>query len=287
MSKKGWLIVNGFLQKEKYLTLYAFLENAARQKGVQLEIKCNTDLMALSFDEITLPDFVLFWDKDIPLGRRLEKAGVPIFNSVDAVATCDSKILTALALEGKVNVPKTLFAPKTFAGVGYTDTTFLETVEKALGLPFVIKEECGSFGAQVHLVDNLLLAKEILDKTDGRGVIFQEFISTSRGRDVRINVVGDKVHSAILRENADDFRSNISGGGKGTAYEPTEAQSQAALTACRAIGLDFAGVDILFGQDGEAIVCEVNSNPHFKSTFDCTGKDMSISIIEHILEKLS
>ena len=63
---------------------------------------------------------------------------------------------------------------------------------------------------------------------------------------------------------------------------PTEAQKAVALKACKAIGLDFAGVDVLFGENGEAIICEVNSNPHFESSYNCTGVDMSVNIIEHI-----
>jgi glutathione synthase/RimK-type ligase-like ATP-grasp enzyme len=99
--------------------------------------------------------------------------------------------------------------------------------------------------------------------------------------------VGDQVFCAILRENSSDFRSNITGGGVGTAYTPTKAQAEIALTACREIGLDFAGVDVLFGEDDLPILCEVNSNPHFKSTFDCTGLDMSVAIMRYVKEKLS
>jgi ribosomal protein S6--L-glutamate ligase/gamma-F420-2:alpha-L-glutamate ligase len=60
---------------------------------------------------------------------------------------------------------------------------------------------------------------------------------------------------------------------------------KAAIDAATAIRLDFAGVDVLFGKDGP-IVCEVNSNPHFKSSLECTGVDMSEKIIEYITEKM-
>ena len=59
----------------------------------------------------------------------------------------------------------------------------------------------------------------------------------------------------------------------------------AAITAVKAIGLDFAGVDVLFGKDGP-VVCEVNSNPHFKSSLECTGIDMSEKILDYIVEKM-
>ena len=70
------------------------------------------------------------------------------------------------------------------------------------------------------------------------------------------------------------------------AYTPDEAQAAVALEACRAIGLDFAGVDVLFGPDGMPLVCEVNSNPHFKSSYDCTGVDMSQAILAYLREVL-
>lgn len=284
--KRGWLVVNGFLNKEKFDNIYAFLTAAADRRGVALEIKRNTDLFARDFQEGNLPDFVLFWDKDIPLARRLERAGVPLFNSPSAIEICDSKILTALCLEGKVNVPKTLIAPKTYEGIGYADNGFLQEAIAMLGLPFVIKEEFGSFGAQVYLVQSLAEARVVVEKMRYKGFVLQRFIRESMGKDVRINVVGGKVNSAMLRQNPNDFRSNITGGGKATPYLPTLEETSAAIAACEAIGLDFGGVDILFGAEGP-LVCEVNSNPHFKSTYDCTGVDMSISIIDHVLEKLS
>ena len=89
-----------------------------------------------------------------------------------------------------------------------------------------------------------------------------------------------------MRQNPNDFRSNISGGGTAEPYQPTPAQKRAAIAACKALGLEFAGVDVLFGRDGEPLICEVNSNPHFKSTFDCTGLDMSAAILRRIKERL-
>jgi glutathione synthase/RimK-type ligase-like ATP-grasp enzyme len=89
----------------------------------------------------------------------------------------------------------------------------------------------------------------------------------------------------MLLENEKDFRSNISGGGKAKPYTPTADEKRVAIEACKAVGADFAGVDILFSKNGP-IVCEINSNPHFKSTLDCTGVDLSGYILEHIGRKL-
>lgn len=286
---RGWLVVNGFLQSNKFSELYAFLQSAAAGEGIELSVKTSTELFSVLDEGLCgdeKPDFALFWDKDFCLAKRLEQEGVALFNSAEAVRICDDKSLTAVALRGKVRMPKTMLAPKTFEGVGYGDGVWLRGAIETLGFPMVVKEACGSFGKQVYLAKDEEELKRLVAGMGYKSFLLQEFVENSRGRDVRINVVGGQVFCAILRENAEDFRSNITGGGVGKAYEPSEAQAELALTACREIGLDFAGVDVLFGDGGEPILCEVNSSPHFKSTLDCTGKDMSVAILRYIKEKL-
>ena len=82
-----------------------------------------------------------------------------------------------------------------------------------------------------------------------------------------------------------DFRANLSIGGKMQKYQPTPEQCELALRCCRVIGLDFAGVDLLFGDDDKPIVCEINSNAHFKNIFDCTGVNAAVEIITYIKGK--
>ena len=94
--------------------------------------------------------------------------------------------------------------------------------------------------------------------------------------------MGDNVVASMIRENKEDFRSNITNGGTASCYAPSEKEKEIAILACKALNLDFAGVDVLFGENGEPYICEVNSNPHFKSTFDTTGINLADYIIEHI-----
>ena len=83
-----------------------------------------------------------------------------------------------------------------------------------------------------------------------------------------------------------DFRANLTLGGKMEPYTPDASQVELALKAAKALSLDFCGVDLLFGDREEPILCEVNSNAHFKNIFDCTGVNAAIPIMEHILEKI-
>ena len=284
----AWIVVNGFVDSAKFSELYGFLSRAAEKRGITLTVKA-TDAFAVPVGEkITAnerPDFVLFWDKDISLARRLETEGIRLFNSARAIEICDSKTLTAECLADKVATPKTLIAPKTFEGLGYNKLSFVENAAAVLGLPLIIKESYGSFGQQVYLAHSVDEAKSIVSSLGHKEFVMQEFIAESCGRDVRVNVVGGKVVSAMERYNDQDFRSNISNGGKmKTATLSPEAEAMA-IKATELIGLDFAGVDVLFGKDGP-IICEVNSNPHFKSSLECTGVDMSEEIMDYILEQM-
>lgn len=283
---KAWLIVNGFLDSTKFTDLYGYLSRSAKKHGVTLEIKSSDSLVCKTDEEIRQEalDLVLFWDKDVHLATRLEKIGLKLYNSAKAIEICDNKALTYLALEGKVATPKTVIAPKTFEGVGYTTLDFVENATRVLGLPMIIKESYGSFGAQVYLAKTLNEAKETVAKIAHREFIMQEFILESEGRDVRVNVVGGRVVSAMERYNENDFRSNITNGGSMRKIALSKEMEEAAIRACDAIGLDFAGVDILFGKNGP-IVCEVNSNPHFKSSLECTGVDMSEEIMSYVTEQ--
>ena len=113
----------------------------------------------------------------------------------------------------------------------------------------------------------------------------QEFIASSKGRDVRINVVGDTAVVSMLRENKNDFRSNISNGGTGALYEPAEGFKKLAVDAAKALGLSFAGVDVMFGENGP-IICEINSNPQFASTLKATGVNLAEHIADYILRQV-
>lgn len=58
------------------------------------------------------------------------------------------------------------------------------------------------------------------------------------------------------------------------------------MRTARVLGLDFAGVDLLFTGERADVVCEVNSNAHFKNIYICTGVNIAEFIMEHIKCKL-
>ena len=289
---RGLLVYNGFLINDKFNELNELFFHAAKELDIALRGVKNSELLlemgASGFVRPALlaeekPDFAVFWDKDILLAEYLESRGIPVYNSSRCIALCDDKRRTHMALaRAGLPMPETLIAPMTYAGVGFTDFSFVGEIEKKLRYPMVVKEAFGSFGAQVYRVggrDELLN----LVRRSPAELIFQQYIESSAGRDVRLQVVGERVTAAMYRHSETDFRANVSAGGSMEPYEPSGRECELALAAARAVGADFAGVDLLLGDEGEgSLVCEVNSNAHFKNLMDCTGADTARDILLYI-----
>ena len=288
---RGLLVTNAFLKNGKFVEHYEWLREAARQQEIRLDLCDNAMLHAIygmESDEAKLASysFIIFWDKDIRLAKWMErycqKRGIPIFNTPEAVAACDDKsetfrLLTEASEEAFSLIPSVV-APLTFATVGYS-------IEKQIGYPMVIKECFGSFGWQVYLAKDREEALSYTKKLAGTPFLYQKFIAASAGVDVRLQVVGTEVVAAMKRRSKTDFRANLSNGGQMEAYEASQEECDLAVRAVLALGLDFAGVDLLFvsGEDKPAnMICEVNSNAHFRNIAECTGVNTADKIMQYI-----
>lgn len=296
MKTTGWMITNGSLKTPQFKEMCRMYEEAAEQVGLRLIHLYNDELMMgvtageLFIKDICVkqqPDFVLFLDKDIRLAQQLEAKGLRLFNSSEVVAICDDKSLTFQKLAGyDIAMPKTIIAPYIFYGEQANSETYLEHLEHELGYPMVVKESFGSFGEQVYLVHERKELVAIRQKLKTSPHIYQQYIKSSKGRDVRLNVVGGKVVACMERFSENDFRANIAQGGGARPFDPPAAFVQMATKVCEILGADFAGVDILFGAHNEPILCEVNSNAHIKGIKSCTGINVAIPILKHIKDNI-
>src|SRR5690625_4263681 len=234
-----------------------------------------------------LPDYVVCTDKDIYLATQLELLGVPVFNNAKSIEISDDKIKTyQLLAYNHIPIPRTMFAPKTFGMDVAFDENYYRQVMEQFTFPLIMKEALGSFGEQVYMIENETEMRCKVKEISGRPFMFQAFIRSSYGKDLRLQVVGEKVITAMKRSTQDDFRANVTSGGKMEPYIPNEEEKQVALDAAKAIGTDFAGVDLLFGDDGQPIVCEINSNAHIRNLLDCTGINVAHHIVRYIEEQM-
>ena len=314
--KQGWLIVNEYLDTEKFLEIRKLFLSGAEKKNVKLTVYTNADfavdlsgavVKSRAFDEGE-PEFIIFYDKDITLAAALEKMGYRLYNSADAIDVCDSKVKTAEKIaeynlnckddEAKILMPKTYKVPFTYENIGIKDSysfDFLDYVEKDLceadegalsgAYPMVIKESNSSFGMGVHLAGSREEAVKLICEYGNKECIIQEYLSYSSGRDYRLQMVSDKCVCAMMRSNENDFRANITNGGKMSEYKPTDEDLSLARNVMKCLKLDFAGIDIMHDKSGRAVFLEANSNAHFKNIYDLTGINAAEKMIEYIVAK--
>lgn len=314
--KQGWLIVNEYLDTEKFLEIRKLFLSGAEKKNVKLTVYTNADfavdlsgavVKSRAFDEGE-PEFIIFYDKDIALASALEKMGYRLYNSADAIDVCDSKVKTAEKIaeynlncrgdEAKILMPKTYKVPFTYENIGIKDSysfDFLDYVEKDLceagegalsdAYPMVIKESNSSFGMGVHLAGSREEAVKLICEYGNKECIIQEYLSYSSGRDYRLQMVSDKCVCAMMRSNENDFRANITNGGKMSEYKPTDEDLSLARNVMKCLKLDFAGIDIMHDKSGRTVFLEANSNAHFKNIYDLTGINAAEKMIEYIVGK--
>ncbi|WP_010531131.1 ATP-grasp domain-containing protein [Lentibacillus jeotgali] len=296
MTLNGWIVYNGYLPSNKFRDFAKWIKHAAAKQHIDTTIYKNTELLGLLSSESinllgagrdNLPDFVVFADKDIYLAKQLELLGIRVFNSSETIAASDDKIASyQLMASNHLPVPKTVIAPKSFHRTTVNPIGDYQEAIDILGFPMIVKEAFGSFGEQVHLVDTKAELAEKIGQLQSRPFMLQEFIASSFGRDMRLHVVGDKVIAAMTRHATDDFRANVTAGGTMQVYNPSPGEQKLAVAAAKAIGADFAGVDLLFGTDNAPIICEINSNAHIRNMFDCTGINVADSMIDYIKTKI-
>lgn len=291
-NSKGYIIYNGFWNAQGPSDPVLRLQRAAARRDLVLEPVPNTRLTAEIGEQamvgnLSSGDFALFWDKDVRLAKAMEACGLRLYNRAAAVEVCDDKAATHLALTGKgIPMPQTLVAPMTYVHMDVQGAEpFLRLSEKKLGYPMVVKECYGSLGGQVYLVHNGEELRRLAASMEARPFLTQAFVSQSAGEDIRLYVVGGRIAAAMHRRSKTDFRANIGQGGQGESYTPTAEEAALALRCCAILGLDFAGVDILWGENHTPLVCEVNSSAQMAGITACTGVDVAGVIVDYVLEE--
>lgn len=177
------------------------------------------------------------------------------------------------------------------AGVGLPKTVFTnyskevkKLIESVGGAPLIVKLLEGTQGYGVVLAPTKKAAESMIEAFHSMKarVIVQEFISESKGADIRAFVVDGKVVGAMKRQGKEgEFRSNLHQGGTGSLIKLSKEERKAALTAAEAMGLPVAGVDMLQADRGPLIL-EVNSSPGLEGIEKTTNKDIASTIISYL-----
>jgi ribosomal protein S6--L-glutamate ligase len=115
----------------------------------------------------------------------------------------------------------------------------------------------------------------------GMVTYLQEFVPND-GWDVRILVVGDETFSIRRFAAPDEWRTNVSLGGRPEPFTPPAAWIDLARDAARAVETEIAGVDLLPARDGRVVVLEVNAVPGWRGLETATGIDVANAVVRHL-----
>lgn len=275
---RGWILYRESrdeLKPDSY-EMHRFIE-AAAGRGIELDIlrpemldlivtRDDRKSIRLNGEVTPLPDFLLPRQGagtpyfSLAIIRHLERLGVEVVNASDAIETVKDKLYTQQILAAsKLPVPKTMLAKFPID---------IELVQRQIGFPVVVKTLTGSKGSGVYLSqtpEDFEDLMTLLESTKSNAnIILQQFIADSHGRDLRVFMIGGRAVACMQRVSTDgNFKANVSRGGEARPYAITPEIEWLAIETTRRVGLDIAGVDLLF--DGDHFkVCEVNSSPGFK-----------------------
>ena len=248
----------------------------------------NPKSVLLDGEAVELPDFVLprlgagtsYFG--LAVIRQFERLGVDVFNSSMAIETVKDKLYTYQILaQSDLPLARTMLAKFP------VDT---EVVGKRIGFPLVVKTISGSEGKGIFLCEEPRAFGDLVDLIGATqpslNIILQEFVATSQGRDLRVFTIGGRAICAMLRESVDgSFKANISRGGKGENFPLDPKIEWLCTEVARLMGLDIAGIDLLFDGNGYKI-CEANSSPGFRGLEAACSVNMARQLLAYIMLRL-
>jgi ribosomal protein S6--L-glutamate ligase len=281
----------GILSRSPRLYSTRRLGEAAVRRGHEVQV---LDTLAFSIVvEEDAPDLlyqgepVTGWDAVVPrvgasltlygcaVVRQFEQMGVFTLSSSHAISVARDKLRSIQVLSRHtVGFPPTVFIQD--------PSRVAEALDEIGGPPAVMKVLEGTQGVGVILVDSVKNAQAILETLQmaRQHVILQKFVAESRGRDLRVFVVGDRVVAAMRRVAQEgEFRANVHRGGRAEKVELPADYATVAIRAAQILGLRCAGVDMLESDEGPKVI-EVNSSPGLEGIEKATGVDVAGAMIE-------
>lgn len=272
--------------------------SVARNKNINIEIVTPSqfelivtrgDRKSILIDDkqIPLPDFIiprLGSDTSyyaFSVIRQLEYLGVYVCNNANAIYSVKDKLyMHQILAHSSLTTPNTILAKFPID---------IDVVKREIGFPLVIKNVTGTKGSGIYLCESQEMFLDIMELMYSNNmkanIILQEFVKQSRGEDLRTFVVGGKVIGCMHRSSKNSFKANFSKGGEVKPFQLTKEIEWLSTETAKLIGLDIAGVDLLFDNMGFK-VCEANSSPGFKGLEEVVGKNIAESIIDYILLKI-
>ncbi|MEY4729549.1 MAG: hypothetical protein RL020_707 [Pseudomonadota bacterium] len=209
--------------------------------------------------------------------HTLQELGVPVYNEAGAIERSVDKARTSLRLK-----LAGVATPPTWVTEDITAARALLIRESARGHELVMKP---LFGSQGSGLVRLSAGMDVPDTPDYNQLYyFQRYIDSGEGQwhDWRVLIVGDQVQAAMIRRGS-SWINNVAQGARCESATPDDEVIQLARKAVRAVGMDYAGVDILRDVDGKAYVIEVNSIPAWRGLQSVTQEPIAQMLVDDFI----
>jgi tetrahydromethanopterin:alpha-L-glutamate ligase len=244
----------------------------------------------------TLPDAVFvrgiaggtFEQVTLRLGilHALRESGVPVYNDARAIERSVDKSMTSFLLH-RNGVP----TPATWAGESAAFAQRVLMREAAAGRQVVLKP---LFGSQGHGLKRLgaggahqgALTPLPSLKPYRQVAYLQRYIDGGRpGFDWRVLVIGGRAVAAMRRVGGKGWIHNFAQGAACEAAELDLPLAQTAVRATEALGLDYAGVDLIPDPHDAArpLVLEVNGVAAWRGLQSVTSVDLAAALADDLL----
>lgn len=207
--------------------------------------------------------------------------GVQVCNDGRAIERSVDKGLTTHLL-ARAGLP----GPPTCVTAQRADAHAWVQREADAGHATVIKPLFGSQGRDLMRIDH---PEDLPPAEDYDGVYYlQRYVppSDEGWHDYRVLVVGDRAIAA-MRRSSDNWISNIARGARASAALPEGALARHAVAATRALGMVYAGVDLIAGDDGRLQVLEVNSIPAWRALQEASHVDVAQALVDEMVARLN
>jgi hypothetical protein len=168
-----------------------------------------------------------------------------------------------------------------------TDRTIIRRyVDWLGGLPVVVKTPGGEGGVGTMIADTFAGLFSLLDYVLNRGTTPQLLAYVPDAVHWRVVVVGERAAAAYPNvRNEGDFRTGPSIRPADYTASPEPEMAAVAVSATRALGLEFGGVDVMRHESGRLYVLEVNQPCYYPQAQLRGGIDVAGAMVDHLLEK--
>lgn len=207
----------------------------------------------------------------------LADGGLPVINHPRAIErTVDKHWTSRLLADAGIPTPRTVVAEQ----AADAQRAFREMGD------VVVKPLLGAGGRGICRVSDRDVAYRVFRTLEAQQAVFyvQEFVPHGQS-DLRLLVVGDRVVAAA-RRRGNGWKTNVAAGARMTRHDPDPAEVDLALRACRAVGTEVAGVDLLEAEDGRTLVCEVNGIPGWSALERATGRGIAAEVVALVVDRI-